>query len=44
MGYLVETTGRVPLPIEREAAAVEALTAAMAQRDGWFDPDDELGR
>jgi hypothetical protein len=41
MGYLVETTGRLLLPLDREDAAFAALTAAMADRDGWFDPDDD---
>ena len=41
MGYHVETTGRVLLPLDRESAAFDALTAAMADRDGWFDPDDD---
>lgn len=40
MGYLVETTGRVLLPLDREGAAFEALKAAMADRQGWFEPDD----
>lgn len=40
MGYMVETTGRVLLPLDREGAAFEALTVAMADRQGWFDPDD----
>ncbi len=37
----METTGRVLLPVDREDAAVEALTAALAERDGWFHPDEE---
>lgn len=41
MGYLVETSGRVRLPIDSEGAAFEALRVEMADRDGWFDPDDE---
>ena len=41
MGYGVGTTGRVRLPVEREHDAFRALSAAMADRDGWFDPDDE---
>ncbi len=41
MGYLVETTGRVVLPREREKAAVDALTVAMQDRDGWFHPDED---
>ena len=41
MGYLVETTGRLLLPLDREAAAFDALVAAMADRQGWFRPDDE---
>lgn len=41
MGYVVETTGRILLPLEREDAAFPAVVAAVAQRDGWFDPDDE---
>lgn len=41
MGYAVETSGRVLLPLEREDAAYRALVPAVAQRDGWFDPDDE---
>ena len=41
MGYLVETTGRLLLPSDREGAAFNALTVAMAERDGWFDPEDD---
>ncbi len=41
MGYLVVTTGRVLLPPDREAGALDALKAAMADRDGWFDPDHD---
>ena len=41
MGYLVETTGRLLLPSDCEGAAFEALTVAMADRDGWFDPEDD---
>ena len=41
MGYLVETTGRVLLPLDRERAALGALKAAMADRQGWFDPGDQ---
>ena len=41
MGYLVETTGRLLLPSACEGAAFEALTVAMADRDGWFDPEDD---
>lgn len=40
MGYLVETTGRLLIPLDREGAAVAALTVAMADRDGWFNPED----
>ena len=29
------------LPLDREGAAFEALTVAMADRDGWFDPEDD---
>ena len=41
MGYSVETTGRLLLPLDREDAAFRALTAAMAEREGWFDPEDD---
>ena len=41
MGYLVETTGRLLLPLAREAAAFEGVRAAVADRDGWFDPEDD---
>ena len=41
MGYLVETTGRLLLPLDREGAACESLTVAMADLDGWFDPEDD---
>jgi hypothetical protein len=41
MGYVVETTGRVLPPSDREEAASAALTETMAVRDGWFDPEDE---
>jgi hypothetical protein len=44
MGYLVETTGRLLLPLDREGAALAGLTLAMAERDGWFDPDDHDGQ
>ena len=40
MGYSVDTTGRVLLPLDREGAAFAALTAAMADKDGWFDAGD----
>ena len=40
MGYFVETTGRLLLPLDREGAAFEALTVAMAEREGPFDPED----
>lgn len=40
MGYLVETNGRLRIPLDHENAALEALKAAMAAREGWFDPDD----
>ncbi|MFC7359097.1 hypothetical protein [Nocardioides astragali] len=43
MGYTVETTGRVRLPRDREDAAFQALRVTMADRDGWFDPDDAQG-
>ena len=41
MGYTVETSGRLLLPPDREGAVFDALPAAMAERDGWFDPDDD---
>ncbi|WP_322921494.1 hypothetical protein [Nocardioides renjunii] len=41
MGYLVDTTGRLLLPTADEGAAFEALTAAMATRQGCFDPEDD---
>lgn len=41
MGYLVETSGRLLLPLDREGAAFEALARAMADRDGWFAPEDD---
>lgn len=40
MGYTVETDGKVLLPRDREQAAFESLSAAMADRQGWFHPDD----
>lgn len=40
MGDVVETIGRVLLPLEREGAGLGALKTAMADRQGWFDPDD----
>jgi hypothetical protein len=40
MGYAMETTGRLLLPVDRESAAFDAVSAAIAGRDGWYDPDD----
>ncbi|SIN32171.1 hypothetical protein [Micromonospora cremea] len=39
MGYLVQPSGRLNLPGSDEVAAVAAVKAAMAVRDGWFTPD-----
>ncbi|MER6592680.1 hypothetical protein ABT214_12655 [Micromonospora purpureochromogenes] len=39
MGYNVEPSGRLNLSESDEVAAVAAVKAAMAVRDGWFDPD-----
>lgn len=39
MGYLVEPSGRLNLPESDEVAAVAAVKAAMAVRDGWFKPN-----
>lgn len=41
MGYGVETTGRLLLPADREGAAFDAVSAAMAAQDGWYDSDDD---
>ena len=41
MGYAVETTGRLLVPADSEGAAFDAVSAAMAERDGWYDPGDE---
>ncbi|WP_262281673.1 hypothetical protein [Micromonospora sp. MA102] len=39
MGYLVRPSGRLNLPQSDDVAAVAAVQAAMAVRDGWFKPD-----
>ncbi|WP_203880728.1 hypothetical protein [Planotetraspora kaengkrachanensis] len=39
MGYLVWPSGRLNLPESDDVAAVAAVKAAMAVRDGWFKPD-----
>ncbi|MGY0007610.1 hypothetical protein [Micromonospora sp. I033] len=39
MGYLVEPSGRLNLPESDDVAAVAAVRAAWAGRDGWFDPE-----
>lgn len=40
MGYLVTTTGRLRLAPDHESAALDALKAAMAARDGWYDAEE----
>ncbi|MET8910193.1 hypothetical protein [Micromonospora sp. NPDC004551] len=39
MGYLVRPSGRLNLPQSDDVAAVAAVQAAMAVRDGWFKPE-----
>ncbi|MGI5523371.1 hypothetical protein ACQEUX_20930 [Micromonospora sp. CA-259024] len=39
MGYLVMPSGRLNIPKSDEVATVAAVRAAMAVRDGWFNPD-----
>ncbi|GIF69461.1 hypothetical protein Ais01nite_74960 [Asanoa ishikariensis] len=41
MGYLVESSGRLGLSESDDAAAVAAVKAAWAERDGWFNPSME---
>lgn len=38
MGYLVRPSGRLNLPESDDVAAVAAVQAAMAGRDGWYKP------
>jgi hypothetical protein len=41
VGYLVEPSGRLNLPESDDAAAVAAVKATWAGRDGWFNPETQ---